>query len=146
MKQDLNKYENSNNKQKYSKKRRFGNKGEDLASMFLMKRGHDILCRNYLRKVGEIDIITEKDGIFHFIEVKSVTRGTSFDFGSDLSDIYRPEDLIHEQKKLHMKHAIEFFMLENNLSGSNIIVDLVVVYFYKSREVPRIDYVENIII
>jgi len=133
-------------KQKYSKKRRFGNIGEDLTNMLLVKRGHEVLCRNFLRKVGEIDIISENEGIIHFIEVKSVTHETSADVNHETRDVYRPEDLINDQKKLHMKRAIEVFIMENNLNNCNLQIDLAIVFFYKSGEVPRIDLIENIII
>ena len=51
-------------------KRRLGDIGENLACVFLEKRGFEILERNYLRKWGEIDIVTKKDGVIRFIEVK----------------------------------------------------------------------------
>jgi len=58
------------------KKRLFGNKNEDKAISFLMKQGFNIVERNfYAKKLGEIDIIAFKDGILHFIEVKS-SRGS----------------------------------------------------------------------
>ena len=133
-------------KEKYSEKRRFGNRGEDIVNMLLVKRGHEIICRNFLRKVGEIDIISEKDKIIHLIEVKSVTHETSIDVNHETQDVYRPEDLINNQKKLHMKRTIELFIMENNLDNFNLQIDLAIVYFYKSGEVPRIQLIENIII
>lgn len=59
------------NKDKFSHKRQFGNIGEDLACVFLIKIGFTIIDRNYLKKWGEIDIVAKKNNIFHFIEVKS---------------------------------------------------------------------------
>ena len=38
-----------------------GKIGENLATTFLMKQGFAILERNYRVKVGEIDIIAQKD-------------------------------------------------------------------------------------
>jgi len=50
----------------------FGNQSEDLATLFLEQEGYAIVERNYYaRKLGEIDIIAQKDGVLHFIEVKS---------------------------------------------------------------------------
>jgi putative endonuclease len=57
----------------------FGDKSENLATMFLEQEGFVILERNYFaRKLGEIDIIAQKDEVLHFIEVKS-GRMDSFD-------------------------------------------------------------------
>ncbi|SFV58422.1 Predicted endonuclease distantly related to archaeal Holliday junction resolvase [hydrothermal vent metagenome] len=50
----------------------FGDQSETLATQFLEQEGFVILERNYFaRKLGEIDIIAEKDEVLHFIEVKS---------------------------------------------------------------------------
>ena len=52
--------------------KQFGNDGEDLATRFLQEAGYTIVERNYYaRKLGEIDIIATRDGVWHFIEVKS---------------------------------------------------------------------------
>jgi len=50
----------------------FGNESETLATRYLEDAGYVIIERNfYARKLGEIDIIAQKNGILHFIEVKS---------------------------------------------------------------------------
>lgn len=50
----------------------FGNESETLATKYLEDAGYVIIERNfYARKLGEIDIIAQKGGILHFIEVKS---------------------------------------------------------------------------
>lgn len=49
-----------------------GNRNENLASDFLEAEGFAIVARNYYaKKLGEIDIIAMRDGVLHFIEVKS---------------------------------------------------------------------------
>ncbi len=50
----------------------FGDASENLATVFLEQEGFVIVERNYFaRKLGEIDIIAQQDGVLHFIEVKS---------------------------------------------------------------------------
>lgn len=51
-----------------------GKLGEDIACMFLMKRGFSSFTRNFRENYGEIDIIAEKHGTTHFFEVKTVSR------------------------------------------------------------------------
>ncbi|CAM2881604.1 YraN family protein [Helicobacter burdigaliensis] len=48
-----------------------GKEAEDFAIKFLEQQNFTIITRNYFSKFGEIDIIAKKDGILHFIEVKS---------------------------------------------------------------------------
>ena len=51
--------------------RRRGNLGEDFAADYLEKEGYRILERNYATKLGEIDIIAQKDNFIAFVEVKA---------------------------------------------------------------------------
>lgn len=48
-----------------------GNLAEDKACRFLDENGFRIVERNFYSRFGEIDIIATKDGVLHFIEVKS---------------------------------------------------------------------------
>ncbi len=55
--------------------KQFGNDAEELATRFLEEAGFRIIERNYYaRKLGEIDIIAHRNGVWHFIEVKSAGR------------------------------------------------------------------------
>ena len=51
--------------------REIGNIAEDKAIEFLKINGYEIIDRNFYTKFGEIDIVAKKDGVLHFIEVKS---------------------------------------------------------------------------
>ncbi len=48
-----------------------GKKGEDLACRELGRRGHTILARRYRTRFGEIDIVSEINGLVVFVEVKA---------------------------------------------------------------------------
>lgn len=66
-----------------------GKRGEDLAVLYLRKKGYKVLERNFRKGYGEIDIIaidpstgSGKSGVLIFIEVKTRTSdqfGTPFD-------------------------------------------------------------------
>ncbi|MEK7630511.1 MAG: YraN family protein [Patescibacteria group bacterium] len=68
----------------YSEKRRIGNIAEDVSVVFLVKSGHMVLDRNYLKKWGELDIVSvDRSDTIHFIEVKSKTIGFSREMNID---------------------------------------------------------------
>lgn len=48
-----------------------GKLGEDAVCEELKKRGHEILARNFHKRVGEIDIISKIGGFIVFTEVKA---------------------------------------------------------------------------
>lgn len=76
-------------------KKTVGDEGEDLAASWLASAGFSILHRNWRTGRFEIDIIAEKEGVLHFIEVK--TKRTSR-FGN-------PEDQVGRVKLRHMIDA-----------------------------------------
>jgi len=47
-----------------------GRRAEAAASVYLEMRGYKIIERNWRRPRCEIDIIAEKNGVIHFVEVK----------------------------------------------------------------------------
>lgn len=47
-----------------------GRDGEDLAAAALMQRGFTILARNVRFKSGELDLVTKRQDMLHFFEVK----------------------------------------------------------------------------
>jgi putative endonuclease len=140
-------YENKLSKKDAKKtiNKRVGNKGEDLACVFLMNIGFEIVARNYLKKVGEIDVIALENDIFHFVEVKSVTRETSWDVIHETQTVHKPENNVYYNKLLHMKRAIEVFFYEKHIIDPQFKIDVITVTFYRSGEIPRIDFIENII-
>ena len=48
-----------------------GNQGEALAATWLAQNGYRVLHQNWRHSRWEVDIIAEKDGILHFVEVKT---------------------------------------------------------------------------
>ena len=50
--------------------RQIGDASENIAARELERRGHTILARNWKNRFCEIDIVSSKDGILYFTEVK----------------------------------------------------------------------------
>ena len=119
-------------------KRKLGDLGENIASNFLENKGFEIIERNYLKKWGEIDIITRKSGVIHFIEVKSVTHGT-FD------DNYRPEENMHPQKLKRLSRAMQTYLIDRKLD-CDWQLDLVTVKIDQQTRRAKIELIENIIV
>jgi len=87
-----------------------GRIGEGIACQFLVRRGYQVLERNYRRKWGEIDIIAEKGGTVRFVEVKAVTiRGTG-DFSREMDR--QPEELVHRTKLRKVARTAALYMEE----------------------------------
>lgn len=124
------------NQDNRTEKRKLGDIGENVACDFLKRRGFEIIERNYLRKWGEIDIITKKSDAIHFIEVKSVTHGTTE---------YRPEDNMHPWKLKRLSRAMQTYLLDRKLD-CDWQLDLVTVKIDQQNQKARVEIIENVII
>ena len=116
-----------------------GETGEQLACNYLVERGHKIVERNYLKKWGEIDIISQKGQVWHFVEVKTVTRDRLRD------EDYEPEDNIHPWKIKRLSRAIETYILEHRIDDeADFQADSIAVYLKPDGGVWKINYLEEI--
>ena len=97
-----------------------GDIGENHTSHILEKDGYCVICRNYVYKGGEVDIIATKEQYICFIEVK--TR-------SILSE-EKASDAVNEVKLSRLKKGVDEFMRE---FGSDAHI---------SALTPRIDIME----
>ena len=91
-----------------NKKRSTGNTGEDIACQFLRRKGYVVVCRNYLKPWGEIDIVAEKDDIVHFVEVKALSRENLDEVSREMD--HQPEDLVDIRKLKKVARTAALYM------------------------------------
>ncbi len=77
-----------------------GQRGEALAFNYLIENNYKILNTNFSCKLGEIDIIAQKDDYIIFVEVKA--RSSSA-FGL-------PREAVTYQKQQHIKRTALFYL------------------------------------
>ena len=116
-----------------------GKIGENIACKYLKNKGFLIIECNYNRKWGEIDIISAKDKIIHFIEVKSIIMKNNQN--------YRPEENVHILKQRRLKRTIQTYLLENKYNvEAEFKFHIVVVYMNINTRKAKVTFMENIII
>lgn len=82
-------------------KRIYGNLGEDIAARYLQQHGFSLIQRNYRTKVGEIDIIAQKQGVVYFFEVKVRGPGKLID----------PLEAITPAKIRRIRRTAEYYLM-----------------------------------
>jgi putative endonuclease len=127
-----------------TKKQEIGELGENIACEYLERKGFDIIGRNYRKKWGEIDIVAEKDGILHFIEVKSVSVQTLENVIRE-TEKYQPEDNVHPWKLKRLHRAIQTYLLEKNLENEWQL-DVMAVFLDMKTRKAKVRITENVII
>jgi putative endonuclease len=125
-----------------TEKRVKGNKGEDIACIFLKRGGFSITDRNYSRKWGELDIVANRDGIVHFFEVKSVTwmpvmRG----------DTHRPEENVNLFKAHKLRKIIMSYLVDKGRGEeSEFKFHVLCVYMDMKTRRARVEIIEDIVL
>jgi putative endonuclease len=87
-----------------SQTRTIGDAGEEVAFLYLKKRGYRILERNYINKIGEIDIIAKRGKKVIFIEVKS-------QYEPEASGLY-PERSVDFRKQRKLIRIAQLYLIE----------------------------------
>lgn len=87
-----------------------GDTAETTVISYLLRRGHEILGRNWKTKFCEIDIVSKYNNIVYFTEVKYRRQPGQ---GGGLA-------AITPSKLRQMKFAAEFYVLANKLSGTDM--------------------------
>ncbi len=137
-----------------TEKQKIGDLGEGIACKFLVKRGYEILDRNYRRKWGEIDIVAQKGGKINFVEVKTVSRETAPKINlqnklvrpTNQNDWYRPEENVHPWKLKRLFRVIQTYLLDKNVPDeTDWQLDVMAVILDLKTKTAKIRITENII-
>ena len=107
-----------------TEKQKTGANGEDLASLFLIEKGYNIVSRNYRAKGGELDIVAwhnknTNEKTLCFVEVKTRRKND----GS-------AERATNEQKLRRLFHAAHKYCLENKINTEKTFIQFEQVSVY----------------
>lgn len=143
-----------------------GSLGEELAVRFLVKRGYNILDRNYRRPWGELDIVAEKNWKLHFVEVKSVSarrgdisdktisyetspreKALTYVLLRQPKDRYRPEDNVHANKIKRLRRIIQTYLILKHVSDeTDWQFDVVTVFIDPETKRAKVSLLESVIL
>ena len=122
-----------------------GKIGEDVACIFLEKKGFTILERNYQKKWGEIDIIAKKASTVHFFEVKSVT--VVFDSNPISQMSHTPEENVHSFKTRQIRRMIQTYLAEQGMGPeSTFSFHVLCVYLDMNKKQGRVKWMKDLVI
>lgn len=109
-----------------------GRLGEDMAAEWLRAGGFELLHRNWKHSYFELDVIAVKEGVLHFIEVKTRTTDT---YGF-------PEEGVTAKKLERLMNAGEAF-LEKYPHWKRIQYDILSIRLHKYKA-PEYYFIEDI--
>ena len=105
-------------------KKELGKKGEEKAIRFLKKRGYRLIEKNYVCKMGEMDIIAKEKDTLVFIEVKTRT-----------STLFGPPQLaVHSSKQRQLSKVALNYLKEKQLEDVKARFDVVAILLEQKGE------------
>lgn len=96
-------------------KERVGTYGEDVAVMYLKRKGYRIRARNVARKTGELDVVAERADVLHIVEVK--TRLVEELPVPGVRSDYNPADNLHSEKIRRVARTAQWYVAEVGWAG-----------------------------
>ncbi|MBP7795425.1 MAG: YraN family protein [Elusimicrobiales bacterium] len=95
-----------------------GKEYEDLAALYIEKNGYKIVERNYVTRLGEVDIIAYDKKVLCFIEVKARKNSE-----------YVPYEAVNKLKQRKIIKASIMYMKTKGISGGvDLRYDVVSIY------------------
>jgi putative endonuclease len=113
-------------------RRKKGNDGEVMAAEYLAKKGFEILDRQYLTRLGEIDLVARDGGEIVFVEVKAR-------FGLDFG---HPEESVTPSKLRKIANTAELYIRQKGMIDAPFRIDVVAIRL--DLFPPEIVHLENV--
>ena len=111
-----------------------GARAEEIAAQRLVRCGFDILCRNFRKREGEIDIIARDGDTLVFVEVRSHSTAS---FGS-------PAESVIPSKLKKLATVATMYIQETQSVETPCRFDLVEVYFRRGK-LEKVNHIRNIL-
>ncbi|MBA4494707.1 YraN family protein [Paenactinomyces guangxiensis] len=114
------------------RRKQVGKAGEDEAAQYLLKKGWEILDRNWSSRLGELDIIARNREQVVFVEVRT-TSGARFGFGFQSVDI---------RKQQKVRRLALQYLQQKRLEHVPVRFDVVSVLLDRNRVPVQMDHIE----
>lgn len=113
-------------------RRKIGNAGELIAENFLLKKGYRILDRQFLTRLGEIDLVAKDGNEVVFVEVKA-RYGTAFG---------HPEESVTKTKLRKIANTAELYVRMKGISNAPYRIDVIGIRLDKNP--PEVTHLEGV--
>lgn len=109
-----------------------GNTGEKFVALFLQNKNFKILAQNYRTKLGEIDLIAQKEELIVFVEVKTRRK-----------EYFPISTVVTLGKQRKIGKTAKLFILQNNIDISEKVCRFDVATVILDSQDFNIEYIEN---
>lgn len=115
------------------KRKLLGRKGEEAAVRYLEKNGYRVLHRNYLCRMGEIDMVALDKDVLVFVEVRSKS-GDAYGLA---------QESVTGRKQFKLRQLAWHYLKAEGKTGRDCRFDVIAVLFDEEGRVKRLEHIEN---
>jgi putative endonuclease len=109
-------------------RRWFGNRSERAAAQFLKRLGYRVVVRNYVCRVGELDLVALDGTVVVFVEVRSTEAG----------DLEKTAASVDAEKQRRLSRTALYFLQQRRLLDRPARFDVLAVSWPAASSEPRI--------
>ena len=129
-------------------RKEIGALGERVALEYLRRHGLELVEKNVVKTLGELDLIVREGDTLHFVEVKTIlcdelpvphAKSSGYD-----GDSYDPSLNLHEAKVKKVARMGEWYVAEHNWEGE-WQVDGVLVWLRRRDGMAHVSYLPQIV-
>lgn len=124
-------------------RKEIGAYGEKVAAHYLTRHGVEVVARNVVKKMGEIDIVGRQEDTLHFVEVKTILC-REFPQETGGRDEYDPSVNLHEAKIRKVARMGEWYVAQEEWEGE-WQVDGCLVWLRERDGVAHVVYLPQIV-
>lgn len=92
-----------------------GDRGEEIATRYLLWQGYELICKNYRTRRGEIDLILRQGKTLVFVEVK-LRRGAGFG---------EPAEAVTARKQATIRSVAEEYLVKTRPDFEELRFDVI---------------------
>jgi len=108
-----------------------GKAGQKAAETFLLKKGYQIITRNFRKNTGEIDLVARDGDYVVFVEVKA-RKGLEYGL---------PREAVGRAKQKRIVNMALRYMAQHNITETDIRFDVVEVLMHQGQ--VYVSHIEN---
>jgi len=127
-----------------SSRKEIGAYGESAAVKYLQQHDFQVLDRNVTYKIGELDIVAQKDDILHIVEVKSIACNEFPGMQDNGVNVFNPVENLHTLKIRQVVRTGKWHVAACAWVGE-WQVDGITVLIRRSDGVARVRYFPHIV-
>lgn len=113
-------------------RKNIGRLGEELALKHLQNNGFSLVAKNVLAWGGELDLVMQKNGLFHLVEVKTSRS------------LVNPLEHINLKKLKDVKRLGEHYLRFDLKTQDPFVLTVCAVWLNKDETLKKIEVLENV--